>query len=63
MIPKLEVMGLGDVVKGSSRAFLSHDPLPPPYPLLLLVAEVQLPAVYLLLDWYWLSLDSVSLLR
>lgn len=51
--------GLGDAVKGSSRAFLQVKTLIlflPPYPLLLLLALVVeeaalLPAVYLLLDW------------
>lgn len=50
----MEVEGLGDAVKGSSRAFFCNkdcDPLPPPYPLLLLVAEEVLPAEYLLLEW------------
>lgn len=50
--------GLGDAVKGGSRAFLQVKTLIlflPPYPLLLLLALVEeaalLPAVYLLLDW------------
>lgn len=52
--------GVGVVALGLTL----HPPhLPPPYPLLQLVAEVLLPALYLLLDWYWLILDSVSLLR
>lgn len=50
--------GLGDAVKGGSRAFLQVKTLIlflPPYPLLLLLALVEeaalLPAAYLLLDW------------
>lgn len=60
---------MGDAVKGEQQGFPAtktdegYDPLPPPYPLLLLVTELLPPAVYLLLDWYWLSLDSASLLR
>lgn len=47
----MDVEGLGDAVKGSSNK--DCDPLPPPYPLLLLVVEeVPLPpAEYLLLEW------------
>lgn len=56
------------MLRGSAEHFCSQDsdPLPPSYPLLLLLELVEeaplLPAVNLLLDWYWLSLVSAFLL-